>query len=235
MIAREVCHTPVALVSLVVEERQWFGAALGFEACANADRAIRLRARHRAGLDADHRGSGPGSANPGQYAGHCRLFIRFYAGALLRSPEGESLGTLCVIDTEPRPQGLTAAQTTALEALARQVMQTMEMRKEMVRGVAIARANLQLGESLRAEGIRTITAQEAGRIGTFEVDLATNVMRPSAEMCRIFGLERCAVLSAQRIRNAGSTGRSTARLIGQHPQQRDREHARRISHSSRRR
>ncbi len=190
MIAREVCHTPVALVSLVVEERQWFKAALGFEACETPiGQSVCAHAIVQGSTliiedlaqDPRTRDNTLVTAAP---------FIRFYAGALLRSPEGESLGTLCVIDTEPRPQGLTAAQTTALEALARQVMQTMEMRKEMVRGVAIARANLQLGESLRAEGIRTITAQEAGRIGTFEVDLATNVMRPSAEMCRIFGLER---------------------------------------------
>ncbi len=56
-------------------------------------------------------------------------FIRFYAGALLRSPEGTPFGTLCVIDTAPRPEGLTAVQRTSLEALARQVMAQLELRR----------------------------------------------------------------------------------------------------------
>ncbi|WP_305173465.1 TonB-dependent receptor domain-containing protein [Sphingomonas aurea] len=56
-------------------------------------------------------------------------YIRFYAGAVLRSPEGEALGTLCVIGHQPRPQGLSERQRTGLLALARQVMAQLELRR----------------------------------------------------------------------------------------------------------
>jgi two-component sensor histidine kinase len=55
--------------------------------------------------------------------------LRFYAGALLVTPQGQPLGTLCVLDSAPRPDGLSEAQTEALQALARQVMTTMELRR----------------------------------------------------------------------------------------------------------
>ena len=48
--------------------------------------------------------------------------IRFYAGAPLRTPSGRVMGSLCVIDHRPRPEGLTEAQQDGLRRLARQVM-----------------------------------------------------------------------------------------------------------------
>ena len=44
--------------------------------------------------------------------------VRFYAGAPIRSPEGEVLGVFCILDTQPRPEGLTQTQQSALKALA---------------------------------------------------------------------------------------------------------------------
>lgn len=53
--------------------------------------------------------------------------LRFYAGAPLITPEGPTLGTICVIDHVARPAGLTDVQTNDLRALARQVMNLLEM------------------------------------------------------------------------------------------------------------
>jgi PAS domain S-box-containing protein len=59
--------------------------------------------------------------------------LRFYAGTLLETPEGLPLGTLCVLDREPRPAGLTPEQAFTLEALARQVMSQLELRRALQR------------------------------------------------------------------------------------------------------
>jgi PAS domain S-box-containing protein len=55
--------------------------------------------------------------------------VRFYAGAVLRTPEGLPLGTVCVLDREPRPQGLQEGQAFTLRVLARQVMTQMQLRR----------------------------------------------------------------------------------------------------------
>jgi GAF domain-containing protein len=60
-----------------------------------------------------------------------RPHLRFYAGAPLRTPEGLTLGTLCVLDTFPRPNGLPQEQAEGLHALAAQVMAQLELRREL--------------------------------------------------------------------------------------------------------
>jgi two-component sensor histidine kinase len=72
-------------------------------------------------------------------------FIRFYAGAPLRTAQGHVLGSLCAIDTEPRPGGLTDAQAGALRNLARQVMSQLELRR------AVAERDILLAEQKEAE------------------------------------------------------------------------------------
>ena len=58
--------------------------------------------------------------------------LRFYAGALLETAEGLPLGTLCVLDHKPRPEGLTPQQGFALQVLARQVMSQLELRRALL-------------------------------------------------------------------------------------------------------
>jgi two-component sensor histidine kinase len=55
--------------------------------------------------------------------------LRFYGGALLETPTGLPLGTMCVLDYKPRPGGLTEQQRFTLQALARQVMAQLELRR----------------------------------------------------------------------------------------------------------
>src|SRR5947209_19069807 len=55
--------------------------------------------------------------------------VRFYAGAVLRTPEGLPLGTVCVLDRKPRPDGLKKGQAFTLCVLARQVMTQMQLRR----------------------------------------------------------------------------------------------------------
>ena len=129
VLACQICDTPAALVSLVAGDRQWFKARIGFDPCETPlDQSVCRHALKGPGLlvipdlTADPRTSG----NP-LVTGEPHL--RFYAGARLETPEGVAIGTLCVIDAKPRPEGLTTAQAKALEALARQVMSQMELRR----------------------------------------------------------------------------------------------------------
>lgn len=130
-LARRLCAAPVALVSLVDRDRQWFKARAGFPPCeTDLDSSVCKFVLTEPGvlqipdLTRDPRTR----ANP-LVTGEPRL--RFYAGAPLRTPEGQVLGSLCVIDHVPRPAGLTPEQVEDLEALARQVMDQLLLRRSL--------------------------------------------------------------------------------------------------------
>jgi PAS domain S-box-containing protein len=131
-LAIQICETPVALVSLVSSDRQWFKARSGFEACeTDLDSSVCAFALVEPDMliipdlaqDVRTKGNPLVSGEP---------HIRFYAGAPLRTAEGHVLGSLCVIDDKPRPDGLTARQSSALKNLARQVMAQLELRRAVV-------------------------------------------------------------------------------------------------------
>ena len=129
LLARSLCHAPVALVSLVDRDRQWFKARSGFEpAQTPLSQSVCIHALGGQGLlvipdltkDARTKANTLVTAAP---------FLRFYAGAPLVTPSGEALGSLCVIDHVPRPQGLSEDEAVSLLALARQVMSQLELRR----------------------------------------------------------------------------------------------------------
>lgn len=112
--AAAVCETPISLVSLVAAERQWFKARVGMDAtetpieqsvCAHALAEDDLLVIPDLTLD-------PRTNANTLVTGDARL--RFYAGAVLKTPDGHALGSLCVIDRKPRPGGLTAKQQDVL-------------------------------------------------------------------------------------------------------------------------
>lgn len=130
-IAGHVCEAPIAVVNFVDEERQWFAAEQGLGVRETPlDVSICALAILQPGifvvpdLTRDERFD----CNP-LVTGEPRL--RFYGGALLETKDGVPLGTLCVLDYEPRPQGLTTQQAFTLEALARQVMTHLELRRAL--------------------------------------------------------------------------------------------------------
>ena len=201
-IAQKICNTPVALVSLVDANRQWFKARVGFavcetpleqSVCAHALREDDFLIIPDLTVDPRTKGNRLVTGEP---------FIRFYAGVVLKTPEGQALGTLCVIDSKPRPDGLTREQADALSALGRQTMVVMGMRRAVqeraealsqeraARLIAVDRAREVLAdrERLHRDELRQRLAQEAGGIGTFEIDPATDRCFMSARFCRIFGM-----------------------------------------------
>jgi PAS domain S-box-containing protein len=130
-LAAQICDAPFAVVNLVAEERQFFKAEIGLGVRETPlDVSICAHALLRPGLFVvqDTTRDARFACNP-LVTGAPHL--RFYAGALLETEEGLPLGTLCVLDREPRPEGLTPQQGFALQVLARQVMSQLELRRAL--------------------------------------------------------------------------------------------------------
>jgi len=124
-LAAQSCETPVATVTLIDRERQWFKASIGL-AVAETDRAIAIcDYTVRAGemLIVPDAGADPRFAENPFVVG--QPFLRFYAGVPLVAPDGAILGTLAVMDVKPRQ--LSERQQNALQLLAGQAMQLFEL------------------------------------------------------------------------------------------------------------
>ena len=130
-LAARACAVPVALVSLVDRDRQWFKARVGFPPCeTDLDGSVcRFVLAEPDILQIPDLTADPRTRDNPLVTGE--PFIRFYAGAPLRTSKGQVLGSLCVIDRVPRPEGLTADQADDLRRLARQVMSQLELRRAM--------------------------------------------------------------------------------------------------------
>jgi signal transduction histidine kinase len=130
-LASQICDVPISVISLVDHERQWFKAKVGLGASETSrDVSFCGHAIHQNGVM-----TVPDATQDERFFDNPLVTggpkIRFYAGASLITPDGLPLGTLCVIDSQPRQ--LSEAQNLALEALSRQVVKLLELRLEQNR------------------------------------------------------------------------------------------------------
>jgi GAF domain-containing protein len=144
-LAAFICHTPIALISLVDADRQWFKSRVGLEAtetsrdasfCAHTildDHILVVKDAHR---DERFRDNPLVTGSP---------HIRFYAGVPLRTPDKSQIGSLCVISQEPGE--LSEVQIRTLQALARQVVLQLELRRISTE-LALALEKIDLMEQL---------------------------------------------------------------------------------------
>jgi GAF domain-containing protein len=125
-LASEICEVPVCLISFIDETRQWFKAKKGLETCETS-RDLAFCAHT---ILNDEILVVPDATKDARFYNNPLVlgepYVRFYAGAPLISPSRHKLGTLCIIDHQPRQ--LSTVQLNSIKILAKQVVKLLELR-----------------------------------------------------------------------------------------------------------
>ena len=156
-LASQICGTPIALISMVDAQRQWFKSRVGLSV-AQTGRDVAFCAH--AILQPDELMLVPDTLLDARFIGNPLVTgdpsIRFYAGAPIVTHDGHALGTLCAIDRKPRQ--LDAGQLASLRLLARQVGRLIDQREHTLQVVADSAHALEANRS-RMELLLAVTLQ----------------------------------------------------------------------------
>ncbi|NJC07853.1 putative bifunctional diguanylate cyclase/phosphodiesterase [Polymorphobacter fuscus] len=167
--AAAICGTPVALVSLVDEHRQWFKANVGLAKLVETERDIAfcdVAIQQSEPLEVlDARTDPRFASNP---LVTCEPGVCFYVGVPLTSHDGFRIGTLCVMDHTPREGGLTSVQRQLLSTLAEQVVTELELRSALGRAKEQQRALVERNDKLCALQARVANAFESSGVIIWE-------------------------------------------------------------------
>jgi len=130
LLASFICKTPIALISLVDEDRQWFKSKVGVSLSETSrDIAFCATAIQQPDILVV-----PDTLNDDRFRNNPLVVsepnVRFYAGAPLIDEDGHALGTICVLDRVPRK--FLPDQQATLKALSRLVLAQLEFRRNLM-------------------------------------------------------------------------------------------------------
>jgi len=180
-VASVILDTPISLISLVDEHRQWFKSKHGIDAAETArDISFCTHA-----VESDEQLIVENALNDARFAQNPLVVntpnIRFYAGIPIRSLDGYALGTLCVIDNEPKTP--TAKELAALKDLAHLATRELQFRERMLE----AKRSIQSSES------KFKTLFENAAIGISMIKPNGSWLEVNEELCRIVGYSKQAL------------------------------------------
>jgi diguanylate cyclase (GGDEF)-like protein/PAS domain S-box-containing protein len=184
--AASLCETPMAVITLIDENRQWFKSAVGLDirqterSVAFCNRTIQQEMPmivSDAAIDPKFHDNPLVTGDP---------HLRFYAGFPLRSREGYGLGALAVLDRTPRTLNQHQVQTMIL--LAGQVMALLELRRQRRDLEHLLSERNWMNEKLRHQAESLQEAQRIAALGGWELDVATRKLHSSDELNSMLGL-----------------------------------------------
>ncbi|WP_199333483.1 response regulator [Oculatella sp. FACHB-28] len=191
-LAAQICQTPVALVSLVDAKRQWFKSKVGLDA-SETPRNVAFCAhtvlQPEALLIVPNALADPRFANNPLVTADPH--IRFYAGAPLVTPDGFTLGSLCVIDFVPR--NLSLEQQETLRVLARQVVTQLELRHNLKTVEKALKQRQQAEDSLQHQIHRALLLKKITEEIRQSLDIQQIFQTTATQIGQAFGVNHCVI------------------------------------------
>lgn len=185
----QLLNAPIVAVNLIDADRQWFKSeiGLGMREMPLDDSICKVA------LLENERMVVPDTLADARFA--CNPLVtggsglRFYAGQVLKTAEGLPLGTLCVLDTTPRPHGLTLEQERILATLAQQVLTQMELRKIVMEQDRLLLEQREMQRELQRAQERSRLATESAGLGLWSWEpVGDTVLWENDKPYDIFGI-----------------------------------------------